>query len=583
MNALEQALAPSGSDARPWSKERRRWAANRVLAKVVDYPDQQALVRAIFDGEKNQAAFGTRRSGKSQGVIVAAAALLLLLDNFTVRIMSTLLHSPTANFLARSSDGGLLRMLRDLGMRSPVCKVHRVGVRRSVTAIECPEWGSALYVEDIGSARAIGNKHGFSADLYLVDEATKTPTLEFAFETLVNPTLADTGAIKVFMFTPDEAVDGLPGRIATESFPEWQKHHMRQWRNPHYGATFAERWSRIVRQIVVQSAEEYGLSSDDIDRIRKLSETECDAISLKREAQSMTKWVDSIHPELLRNLFGRWVTYGARLVFPFHRLPPDMLYYCAASERDTHKGQFAVATTMPQRIALLPAYPHEGEYDWRVSLAGDLGMVDAWAGCAKIWNPEHTIIYELETRKETGLDDDQMWGALCDFLSDLQKQLLPSGGRLPISSFVGDFSGGRVATQAAWNARMKKRFPALARTLARTSTTGGQRGLAVRAAKKWEKGPRIKQHNLGMHRGYFRYIAGGILDVEGRHLRYKPDKSNEIDKHREVRLAGGKKAMPGNDGSDAGFYADYEIKVERSKEPDRYQNHSSFFRGGAPS
>jgi hypothetical protein len=174
-----------------------------------------AIATAVVSMLANLAVFGTRRAGKTEVLMRVLLAMMLVRDRFVVRMLTNVLSSPTANILARGSDGGMVKLLQDLGLVPGVCKIRRIGSQRSVVEITFV-WGSSFYVHDIGNSGAIDNKAGFSANIYWIDEATKTPLLEFALKDLINPTLADHGGIKLLSYTPDEEVDGLPAALAMQ-------------------------------------------------------------------------------------------------------------------------------------------------------------------------------------------------------------------------------------------------------------------------------------------------------------------------------------------------------------------------------
>ena len=572
-NALTQRLDALGTESDgAWTLARRQDVARAVLRPLLDYPDQMAVVQALSplnENVQNVAVFGTRRSGKTEVLARMCLACMLLYDHWVVRMLTDVLHAPTENILDRKSDGGILRLLRDHGLVRPIATVTRVG-KHSVVEISFP-WGSSWLVHDIGSVRAIHNKHGFTANLYWIDEATKTPLLELAIDQLIAPTLGDHNAPIVLSYTPDEEMDTLPARIAQMPANNWRRHHMAQWRNPFYGATFAARWTRIVHQIFERAQVSYGLSDDDLARLSALSEAECNAISTNTESDALRLWVDGdkakgtegLDPELLRNVFGRWVRYGARYVYHFHRVAPSKLYYCAMSETWDESGTLPVVSVharptttqrraaMAARLALLPAYPIAGgAYEWHATIASDVGTSpDPWTAIVKVWSAEHSIAYELESRKEHDMDDDAMYQAIVDLCDDV----MAIG--LPIYRVVADLSGMRKGTQILWDKRIKDRYPRL-------------REIGVRAAAKREKSPRIKVHNIDIKAGRYRYIAGGLLDREARNLRYKPDKPAEIDKQREVRMLDGKREVPGDHLLDADLYAADVIPILRSVEPD---------------
>jgi hypothetical protein len=283
---------------------------------------------------------------------------------------------------------------------------------------------------------------------------------------------------------------------------------------------------------------EYGLDDRDIARMKALTEPECDAISRSEESEELAAWVKTLDPELLRNVFGRWVRHGARYVYPWHKVPEMELYYCALGPLSSRDGRLPVATTMAARVALLPKHPPELRFprQWRVSMAFDLGTVDAWAGVAMAWSKTYPQAFELETRKATGLGDDEMFDRMADMIDEVEAL-----DGIELTTLRGDLAGIRKGTEKTWDGRIRRRWPRLANT-------------GIQSAPKRRKEPRIRQHWLDMMMRRYRFIAGGPLDFEGRNLRYKKDKPADIHKHRKVRI-GGKEEMPGDHAHDACLYA----------------------------
>lgn len=566
MTALVQRLTALGGGGGDWSLDRRQNAARSLLAPILDYPDQVRLCRALRPGggAENVAVYGTRRSGKTEALARLFLSLMVLHDRYVLRMCTPILHTPTENILARKTDGGVVAWMKGLGLLS-VATVARVGTRNTIVEISLP-WGSSWVVHDIGSVRAVNKVFGFTANSYWIDEATKTPLLDLAIDQLIAPTLADSDAPVVLSYTPDEELDTLPARVAQKPEPQWQRHHMAMWRNPFYGATFAERWARICDQVIARSQVGYGLSDADVERFLGLTEAECDAISSSQESQALKLWVDGdkgksqegLDPQLLRNVFGRWVRYGANYVYKFHRVSPTNLYYCAMSPLWSEGGLLPVvptgqptAATLQARLALLPQYPIPGgSFNWQAVIGCDIGTnPDPWAATARLWSEEHPTVYELETRKAHGLDDDQMY----ELLIELADDVLALG--LPIRRIVADLSGMRKGTQLLWDSKVKRRYPRL-------------RDIGVWAAPKLEKLPRIKIANLDILHGRHRYVSGGVLDIEARNLRYRRDKPAEVDKHREVHVPGAGRQVPGDHALDASLDADHQIHIMHGNTPD---------------
>lgn len=546
------------------TREQREAWADAVLEPIGTYPLQLAIAQAIWRGEQHQAIEGTRRAGKSQLFRVPLARALVE-DGWVCVILTSVLIAPTRNILDRPHDRGLLGVLSKLGLWPGIAKVARAG-RSSIVEISFP-WNSGIYVLDIGDAAAIDKHHGTTANLFWIDEATRTPYLSLALKDLVYPTLSDHGARVILTYTPDDDVHSLPSRLSESEDPEWQYHHMAAWRNPHFGETFQARWHTIVKRTVAAARSDYSLSDDDLARMYALTEPECDAISRGQESAELRRWVEGDntpqHPGLDRailiHIFGRQVRDAGRYVYAWYRVQPEQLYWCGVAARDDVR----VLATLEERISALVTdpdlqHPNPREsMDWRVVLGVDIGYwPDPWAWTAWMWSPWHDVAYEIGSGKEHKLGDAEM----LDLTVEIVNRVVGAG--IPVDRVVADLTGMRAGTRIDWDRAISARFP---RVRQLDGATGRVR---VVAPKKGPTLTRIRVFNLDLAAGRYRVIAGGDLDIEGRHLRFRTDKPGEIDKQREIRLANGAVVVPGDHCLDTALYAQQEIRTLRSQIPE---------------
>lgn len=548
------------------SRDQREEWADALLRPLVDYPQQGAIGTEIARGKRHVAVNGTRRSGKSE-LSRMIAALCILRDAFVVRILTSVLRAPTANFLEREHDGGVLGWLEELGLYPGITDVDRS--QRSIIKISFP-WKSAIIVCDVADESKVKKHHGVTANLWWADEATmlRPGMLSHALKTLVYPTLADHGARILLTFTPDDDPGSLPSRLAAGEDPEWEYHQMASWRNPRFGQTFEERWTTVLDRSVATARTDYGLTDDDMARLRGLSEAECDAIGVGTESEELRKWVDGgdgfpgLDPAFLGNIFGRQSLRSAAFVYSWHRIEPVQLYWVAQDERSNHRGLLAVHATLEERADYLLSHPDPGmrhptdgrDLGWRVVIGVDIGYYpDPWAITAWAWSPLHESALELHSEVEHRLPDSEMYRRTIDVIDRAK-----STG-LPVSRVVGDLCGPRVGTQVDWDYKIARRFPRLA----------DGKPLHLVAPAKGPKPARRRIWDADLMAGRVRVVAGSALDIEGSNLRYRKDRPDKVHKEREITLPDGRVFAPGNHCLDTALYSQDEIRTLTARPPSR--------------
>lgn len=549
---LHKAAANRESQRNPGkapSPQRRREIAAAILRDVLAYEKQAAVAQAIHGehGGGLVAVDGTRRSTKTTTIGLVTLALMIARDNFVVRSLATTLHAMTENWVDRDGDPfSLLGVLEDHGLRD-VVKIRWTS--DAIKEVLFP-WGSVFRIHDLDNMRALARKRGFTADVYWIDEAQSMALLAAITKKLITPTRGDKQAVVVFSGTPGDEIGSFFHRVLHDD-PEWLAIHMRLWDNPSYGKTTEERWTYFVEQVIRPGRVMYGLSDADIERIEALDLAEREAIATSTEELELTEWVRQLDPDLLRECFGRWVVGGAERVYLFHRVEPEVLYWAAGSERDIPRGcVIPVLSTIAERVASLPRNQrrvgeriYEIDHDWRAIMGLDIGVIDPSAWVIWAWAPSHPVAYELWSEKQPGLDDDEIWArtvALCD---ELRRT-----GRVQVQAVYGDFSGPRKGSRGVLDRRLQARLPNTIQVLE-----------PQKNGSTWNKDVRIHTFNLDLKAGRIRVIAGGELDIEGQHLRYKagdPDKPTRrvIDENRQVVLADGRIVRPRDDCLDAGLY-----------------------------
>ena len=228
---LERAFVPQGMPDADELQSERTAIATDALRRVRAYPSQFAVVRAIASA-KQSATVTPRRTGKSTALSCWIFARTVARDGYIVRILTEVLAAPTDNFLDCGDKPSFMDLVEDYGLGSHCRVIHAAGSIKSIRF----SWGSEIHVEDIGSLRAIQRKRGFSAHLYICDEAQAVTLLGVALKKLVRPTMADHDAQLALFGTPGEDVDSLLFMIAHSDDGAWLVRRFYSWDNPHFGA-----------------------------------------------------------------------------------------------------------------------------------------------------------------------------------------------------------------------------------------------------------------------------------------------------------------------------------------------------------
>jgi hypothetical protein len=527
-------------------RQRRREAARKILEPVRRHPRQWEALLSIIAAILSVLQ-ANRRGGKTYLQGALAESRLLARDNYVVRVLTHRLATPTQNWLDCDGKESMVARLKRLDMLQ-YATIKRTG-DGSIKSIRF-DWGSALYVHQFASQSDIDEKHGFNADLYLADEAQYLDLLPLVLTQLVLPTLADTEARVLLSGTPGREVGSFFHRAATGDDPGWSQVRFYSWHNPFFGASHEERWHKIVDTILRPSRGLYALTSDDIERIRGLDATTLELIANNDTPDDLKAWVKTLDSELRRQYFGAWVVGGAEYVFEWHRAP-DPLYWCRTSSNRWNERDellLPVADTLAERIERLPLRQVGHQWlkrEWSAIIGCDLGwspsstaiVVLAWAGGLD-------LCYALWSEAEFEQPDDVTLERLADITGELKR-----AGFL-VHGVVADVTGTRKGTGAAWNGQFQRRFQA------------GKTW--IQEPDKANKDEQIRALNLDLLRGRIRLVAGDALDIEGRHLRWKPfdaqaPKPPTIDKWRTVVLGDGRVEQPAEHCLDAARYAAHKV------------------------
>lgn len=514
----------------------RRSAATAILAPVRAYAEQWEGVR-IAAGSPLTAIEGPRRCGKTEGVGRWLLALLILQDQFVVRMLAEVLSAPTDNWLEREGGDNALTLIADHGLDTHCQVLRQAG---SIKRIRFA-WGSALYVHDMDNIRAIKRKRGFRAHVYWADEAQDMSLLPIVLSKLVLPTLLDFGGRVAATGTPGEMVGTLFHR-AVQGLDGWASHRMRPWDNPAYGKTTAERWTRICSTVIALGRGNWQFTDEQYARMAALRPEQLQHVH-EEELRKDLEWIADLHEDLQREIFGRWVRATSAYVFVWHKTPPDVLYWADNDQ------------ALEARMAALPTYERFGKpvaHEWNALIGMDFGFVSPCCWVVLLWSRTCEQAYVLMSLGIEGLDDEEAFERLVSVCRDVQRV----GARLQL--VIADLNATRLGTQASWDKRLRERIP---------------RGIPVQLAQKANKGQQIKVMNLDIKAGRLRVIRGDRLDLEGSNLQWRPDKQEApverlIWKERDVVLPNGQVVQPGDHCLDALRYCLPFCPVMSSSTPD---------------
>lgn len=502
------------------------------MAPLAEYPAQQDLA-VLLDTDPAIAAGGPRRAGKTEAIGRKLMAKCMTEDGFTVVIGTSTLAGPTKNWLDRKGRPSAVGLLREHGFLPPKTarnpwKSQWCTVSRSMNHIVNISfaWGSQISVIDVGQLHLIDKHRGQTAHVWWFDEAQSIMPLPTVLKDLANPTKLDHGGCIVLSGTPGEEIDSLFGQISTGKTSGYQRVHLSSWQNPRYGATFEERWAYVIATLIRPDAGTYQLSRADVHRIAQCSEVEVEAIRHGSEDSETAKWVATLSPSFLREIMGRWVGDYGSLVY--HWVPE--IYWI------DHEPE------IEDVVSLLPAV--QGQ--WKAALGHDVGWSKgshAWT--VTVWADHHPTAYTVFSHTAKRMPEHEEFA----FTERLLDRVQSAG--IKVIGLVADMTGMMSATHASWDITLRSRM-----------------NIPVILPLKHHPLQRLKSQNLDLARGHWKVAAGGAIDIEGRHLRWHPEKAGVIDTGREVTI-GNKPIIPGCHALDAAKYSWQLIQAhwQRPKDP----------------
>lgn len=530
-------------------RQQRDRAARTILERVWSYPHQREAIETIA-GAKFATLQANRGGGKTEGPASWLLARCIARDGYVVRIGCQTLENPTDTILDRESNGeySTLGWISRLGLAKD-CQVSRAGAS-SVKRIRF-SWGSSIHVHDFETLRALERKRGVVAHFWWFDEAQSLAMLATVFTRLVVPRLGDHDGQVLFSGTPGRDLGTMFHRYCAEETEGWKRVAYYSYDNVMHGADDATRWARVLDTTVVPARKKYGLRAADIGRMRKLTRDERAAIARGTESEELAEWVQGLDPDLLREVFGRWVVGIEEYLFAWHKAPEDF-YYCAVGPfwRDAREGEPAcmwetdapIATTIAERVALLPDAGPEWSRrsaNWFAVIGLDIGSVAPSAIGAIAYANDVPTAYCLYSETRKGMAD----GELLDWIMWLIREL--QGAGVSVTVVVADINGMRQGTGMEWDRSLRQRLPA---------------AIPIMEAYKVDENSQMMAINLDIVEGRLKLVCGDALDICGRHLRWEPHdpaspKPARPDLGREVTLPDDTTCYPSNHATDMLRYA----------------------------
>jgi hypothetical protein len=513
--------AAAGSvEGRLPSHEERQRMARRIRAPLERYPDQRRMLEHVRT-KRRVAIHKTRRAGATVGLGKDSLAAAIEQDNWVCSVVVESQASYTRNWLARPTDESAVSLIADLGL------IDLVKIRRGnegIKAIEFP-WGSQIEVLDVGSERALHRKRGRASHRWIIEEAQAVPRLDLVLKQLVTPTLADYGAHVALNGTPSPDVDGYfaqairDGRVdEDDDLPDWFVAELAAWRNPHFGATFEERWRRLLEFQLEAGLSDYDLTRAEYERLLGLTEQQLDAV-MRDELTPELAWIDELDRDLQRELLGRWVADYGHLVFPWNRAK----FWLPRPTEDLGEACRVLRETV--RV------PHV-QLRWNAVLGYDSGyQPDPAAWTITCWAERWPVAYVIWAQIAYRLDDDVQLETCVELL-----EICRASGLVPFAA-VGDLSTRSPSTSTRLDQMLLARLK-----------------FNLRPARKAHKDQQIKAMGLDVAAGRLQFVRGDPVDIEGRHLRWHRDRLGVVDEKRAVRF-GGRMIVPGDHCLDAVRYS----------------------------
>jgi hypothetical protein len=554
MGTLDRIRKADRSAGKVPGPERRKEIAREIMAPVRAYPAQLELIRAMCRSPQ-VAVRKNRRAGGTEGPGRFMVAEAIARSGWSCSILTKHLAAPTINWLERSGVSAM-SLIRDAGLAKFVRVSRQAGSIKRIV-FPWPDGESEIRVYELGQEASIEKIRGSRAHYYWPDEMQSIEHAPAAID-IVLPTLADFSGHIVATGTPGKEIDSYFRRITDGTEPQWARVELFSWDNPAFGATFAERWARIINTAILPGMARFGLTVADVELMRSFTRDECVALSRGADDQlrpELASWLEHVKPALLREYFGRWVAAAEEYVYDWYAR--DDIYFCRQTGMWLGTDELPWGQSMAARVGLLPMLETARGWrkrEWRAVIGKDIGTYpDPAAWTVWAYTLDHPRAYEVWSEKIWHLSDSEMFGRTKQIVTEA------SDLGLRVTGIVADVKGMREGTRLDWDRQLKLRLP-----------DGVRR-------PRWNVSPqRIMAFNLDLGAGVLGIAAGSPLDVEGRHLRYRINQvgKTEIWVKRPVALpdgtvldGDGDNQPPGDHCLDTSLYALDELRHIWGREP----------------
>jgi hypothetical protein len=484
-------------------------AAARLRSIFADHPKQAAFYRRN-PANSLRATTKTRRAGATAGGVREFLARALEQPGFRGTYTTTTRIEAFERAWENDTQSGFAQVLRALGdptdadIETVTFGGVRIEIRIGDLALEFSN-GSRIDLYGADNLRALRKKRGGAKHVFWVDEAQDFPFLDVFYKAVVVAALTD--------YNGECWLTGTPGRDCAGFFYDvtgdeehpvagWDVHVLAAVDNPFFGRVVQADDAWYVDDNLGVRHGPYVTRSEASDAARDVRWENAAGAAIRKNN------FKEDDPDVLRELFGRWVKGDARFVYPVHAVAGHVLIY--APQRlllNTFRPGDPQWLDIDTALADLPINRRARRaYQWMFAVGADFGYhPDPFALVVWAFTQELPDVYEVFSWKQTKVNTDDQ-GAYMKMLWDA----LPN-----VVSFVGDVDGKKDDVEV-WVNRMN---------------------LPIEPAKKQGKNMLEELLAGDIRKGRVHLREGSPLLTEMKHLVYlpaKPGKTREVDKHRKV-------------------------------------------------
>jgi hypothetical protein len=480
----------------------------------------------------------TRRCGATTGGCREIIARAIEIPRFRAVYATTTRIEAKARAWRNDTQSGFVDVIERYGERLKGAGVPRydlgsviVEVREGDLALVFSN-GSLIELFGADDEGAIMKLRGLAKHVYWIDEAQDFSWLERFYKAVVVAGMNDFGGECWLTGTPGRDPVGMFYEVTRDDDVEarlagWEIHEITVTDNPFFGRVVWERGRWFVEDNlydqgaersthawtgeIAAGAHRWGPFDDEGD-----AEAAAVKVRWERGAGATIRkngWADD-DPDAVREFKGRWVSEGARYVYPVHSVPPHQLLFAPQRLRDNplvgSDPRFDGHPPWYDHVAAVRDLPRIGRdrrpHKWLYSLWFDFGFwPDPFAAVLWAFTPTLNDVYEMFSWKQTKVHADDQ-ARYIKLLWDVEPAIV---------SFGGD-AAGKQADFAEWSRRLN---------------------LPLEEANKQGKNTLEELLAGDIRRGLVHLREGSPLYTEMRHLVYlptAPGKPRQVHKHRAV-------------------------------------------------